>query len=121
MADGEEVHKLQDRAELRVQEGVDYGVVLIFIDVLHGYKSSVSVAVRQDLLQWLIIPQRQEGRRSLQSMLLTKPRNITKRHLLDLLLLLVLIHHVLVGQVKDVICVDVQFNLVQFVDLDALE
>lgn len=88
---------------------------------MHINQSVCSVAVGEDLLQRLIVPNRQQGRQSLQFVLIAKPRDIAQGHLLGLLQFLILTDHVLVGEVEDVVGVDVQLNLVEFIDLDALE
>lgn len=88
---------------------------------MHINQSVCSVAVGEDLLQRLIVPYRQQGRQSLQFVLITKPRDIAEVHLLGLLQFLVLTEDILIGEVKNIICVDVQLNLVEFVDLYALE
>ena len=87
---------------------------------MHINQSVCSVAVGENLFQRLIVPYRQQRRQSLQLVLITKPRDIAEIHLLGLLQFLVLAEHVFVGEIEDVIGVDIQLNLVEFVDLDAL-
>ena len=80
-----------------------------------------SVAVGEHLLQGLVVPDGEEGRRPLQLVLLAEARDIAEGHLLGLLEFLIVAEDVFVVEVEDVVGVDVELNLVELVDLDALE